>query len=289
MKYMHDLDQVVREKSGGTLGFKFYAGGVMGDELDVLKKIKINQIHAAAFSGVGFGEILPMVRVLDLPFLFRQNQEVDLVQDKLTNYFSDQFRQKGFELMAWAEVGDVFLFSTKPIQKVQDLSTLKVWTWTGDPIAKETFVAMGVNPIPLAVTDVTTALNTGMVNTVYGPPLGILALQWHRSVQYMISPPLSHSTGAFLLSQSAYAKIPPQFSTMFKEECRKTMLELTLELRNQSQTSMQVLEKSGIKIIQVPQNNLNEFFHVHQQVAHKLTGQLYPKELLDQIYALLKR
>jgi TRAP-type C4-dicarboxylate transport system substrate-binding protein len=289
MKYIHNLDQVIREKSQGTLGFKFYAGGVMGDELDVLKKIRIGQIHAAAFSGVGLGSILPMVRVLDLPFLFRNDQEIDLVQEDLQNYFGEQFRPKGFEMLSWAEVGDVHIFSKKPIQSLQDLHQMKVWTWAGDPIAKETFSAMGVTPIPLAVTDVTTSLNTGMIDTVYAPPLGAIALQWNRSLNFMTALPLTHSTGALLISESVFNKIPAPLASLLKEECLRAMQELTLELRKQSKDSIQLLEKSGIKIIQVPQNNLNEFYQVHQQVAHKLTGQLYPKELLDQIYALLKR
>ena len=61
VKQMRAIDKTLREKSGGRLGFRIYAGGIAGDELDVLKKIRIGQIHSAAFSGVGFGQILPMV------------------------------------------------------------------------------------------------------------------------------------------------------------------------------------------------------------------------------------
>jgi len=176
IKHLRALDKEIRTKSGGQLGFRVYAGGIAGDELDVLKKIRIGQIHCAAFSGVGFGKILPMVRVLDLPFLFRNNKKIDLVHRELLAFFSEEFRKKDFVLLSWAEVGNVHIFSKKPIRRVQDFSTLKVWTWSGDPIAKETFSAAGINPIPLAITDVTTAISTGMIDTVYAPPLGALCL-----------------------------------------------------------------------------------------------------------------
>jgi len=91
IKHMRALDKDLREKSGGRLGFRIYAGGVAGDELNVLKKIRIGQIHSAAFSGVGFGQILPMVRVLDLPFLFRNDKEIDLVHEELRPFFAEQF------------------------------------------------------------------------------------------------------------------------------------------------------------------------------------------------------
>ena len=288
IKHMRALDKELREKSGGRLGFRIYAGGVAGDELNVLKKIRIGQIHSAAFSGVGFGQILPMVRVLDLPFLFRNDKEIDLVHEELRPFFAEQFGKRGFELLGWAEVGNVHLFSKKPIQRVKDLSGLKVWTWSGDPIAKETFVAMGINPIPLAITDVTTALNTGMIDTVYAPPLGALALQWQTSLKDMMALPLVHSTGAILISSKYFKKLPPDLRKMLIDGLKKTMKELTIDLRRQNKEAVKMIKDSGLTIIPVPTGkDLDEFYAVHDEVAKGLTGKIYPKEVLDQVYKIL--
>jgi TRAP-type transport system periplasmic protein len=290
MKTMRELDGAIKEKSGGQISFRIYAGGVAGDELDVLRKIRIGQIHAAAFSGVGFGEILPMVRVMDLPFLFRSHEEVDRVHTEMEGLFSTRFREKGFELLAWAEVGDVHLFSQEPIRKVGDMGRLKVWVWSGDPIAKETFSAMGANPIPLTIADVLTALNTGMIDTVYAPPLGAIALQWNRSVKFMTSLPLAHSTGAVLISSSSFQKIPPALSGMMKDEFKRAMSRLTQDLRAQNEESIKILEKSGLTILPMPPDSeLKEFYGVHDRVARKLAGKVYSQELLDRIYGILQR
>ena len=290
INHMRALDKRLKSKSGGRLGFRIYAGGIAGDELDVLKKIWIGQIHCAAFSGVGFGQILPMVRVLDLPFLFRTNKEVDLVHGELQPFFKEQFEKKGFELLSWAEVGNAHLFSKRPIREVADLSGLKVWTWSGDPIAKETFGAMGVNPIPLAITDVTTALNTGMIDTVYAPPLGALALQWHTSMKTMMALPLVHSTGAVLLSMKYARKIPEGLRRMLHLEIQKAMACLTSALRRQNLESIQLIKDSGVTIIPAPKGpDLDEFYRIHDKVARNLTGSVYSKELLARIYKILNR
>jgi len=284
VKSMRDIDRTLVEKSGGRLGLRIYAGGIAGDELDVLKKIRIGQIHCAAFSGVGFGQILPMVRVLDLPFLFRDDRQVDRVHTELQPFFAEAFRKKGFELLAWAEVGNVHLLSKRSIRTLQDLAGLKVWTWTGDPIAKETFVAMGVNPIPLAVTDVTTALNTGMIDTVYAPPLGALALQWQNSLNYFMALPLTHATGAILISSGAYQKLPEDLARLLKEVIAEGMANLTVRLRQQSREAIDIIQKSGLTIVPVPDGKaLAEFQAIGDVVARKLTGEIYPKELLDRI------
>jgi len=290
MNTMKELDKTIREKTQGQIAFRVYAGGVAGDELDALRKIRIGQLHSAAFSGVGFGQILPAVRVLDLPFLFRNYKEIDEVHKELEGFFAEQFRQKDFELLSWAEVGNVHLFSQEPIRKVSDLAKLKVWTWSGDPIAKETFSAMGTNPVPLAITDVTTALNTGMIDTVYAPPLGAIALQWNLSVKTMTSLPLAHSTGAILVSKNFAQKISPEHFKIMKEEFQRSMESLTLKLRKQTEESVALLEKGGIKILPIPEGaDLKEFYKVHDRVAQALTGKVYPKEVLDRVYDILKK
>jgi TRAP-type C4-dicarboxylate transport system substrate-binding protein len=290
MKQMEALDREIRSKSKGQLGFRIYAGGVAGDELDVLKKIHIGQIQCAAFSGVGFGQILPMVRVLDLPFLFRNDEEVDLVRGELRPFFAEEFRKKGFEILGWAEVGNVNLLSKKPIERVKDFAGLKVWTWSGDPIAKETFTVMGVNPIPLAITDVTTGLNTGMIDTVYAPPLGALALQWYRSLDYIMALPLAHSTGAVLISSKAFNSLPRDLADLLTATFDRSMKELTPDLRAQNREAVKLIAESGLKIVPVPSgNDLAEFYSVGRQVAENLQGKIYPRSLLDRVYDILKR
>lgn len=289
MKAMRRLDTTLREKTTGRLGFLFYPGGVAGDELDVLKKMRIGQIHCAAFSGVGFGQILPMVRVLDLPFLFRSLKEADAVHRHLFGFFGEEFRKKGFELLAWGEVGNVHLFSRHPIRSLNDLVGLKVWTWQGDPIAKETWATLGVRPIPLVVTDVTTALNTGMIDTVYAPPLGALALQWHTATRYMTAWPMVHATGALLLSSEVSRKLPDDLLAILGTEVKTAMEALTLILRQQNSESIKLIEESGLSVIGAP--NDAEIppgsQEVHDKVARALAGEIYPETLLKQIYEIL--
>jgi TRAP-type C4-dicarboxylate transport system substrate-binding protein len=215
---------------------------------------------------------------------------VDLVHKDMESFFAQHFREKGFELIAWAEVGNVNLFSQHPIRKVGDLERLKVWTWSGDPIAKETFSAMGTNPIPLAITDVTTALNTGMIDTVYAPPLGAIALQWNLYVKTMTTLPLAHSTGAVLIARNFADKMPPDLLKLLKDEFRRAMAELTGELRKQSQEAVTLLEKGGLQIVPMPEEaELKAFYKIHDEVARALEGKVYPKDVLDRVYAILQR
>ena len=290
VNYMRDLDNRLKSKSNGRLRLLIYAGGIAGDELDVLKKIRIGQLHCAAFSGVGITEILPIWRVMDLPFQFRNMDEVKSVQSELKNLFTEEFRKKGFEYIEWAEVGDVYLFSKKEIKTRNDLRGLKIWTWSGDPVSKRTFSIMGSTPISLAITDVTTAINTNMIDTVYAPPVGALAMQWNENMKYMTGIPIAHSTGAILVSKKFFDKLPEDLAELFKEEVKLSMKKLTDELQVQTIESIRVIKEKGIIISPAPEGDeLQQFYDLNNEVANALKGDIFPEELLDKVHNVLNK
>jgi TRAP-type C4-dicarboxylate transport system substrate-binding protein len=290
VNYMRDLDNRLKSKSNGRLRLLIYAGGIAGDELDVLKKIRIGQLHCAAFSGVGITEILPLWRVMDLPFLFRNMDEVKSVQSELKSLFTGEFRKKGFEYIEWAEVGDVYLFSKKEIKTRDDLKGLKIWTWSGDPVSKRTFSIMGSTPISLAITDVTTAINTNMIDTVYAPPVGALAMQWHENMKYMTGIPIAHSTGAILVSKNYFNKIPDDLAELFKEEVKLSMKKLTDELQVQTTEAIKVIKEKGITISPAPEGEeLQKFYDLNTEIGNELKGGIYPEELLNKVHDVLNK
>src|SRR5262245_66390132 len=116
MNTREEMNREIQEKSGGQVAFRFYAGGVAGDERDVLRKIRINQLHGGTFSGFGLGEVLPEIRVLELPLLFRDGQEADHVATALFEHFTAAFAQKHFVLLALNVDGRVFVFATDTIR-----------------------------------------------------------------------------------------------------------------------------------------------------------------------------
>src|SRR5512141_1776263 len=96
LNIMRDFDKAIREQSGGRLGFKMYAGGVAGDEKDVIRKIRLGQYHAGGFTGVGLGEIAKEVRIMDAPFLYKSSDEADFIAQKFDAKFREAFEDGGF-------------------------------------------------------------------------------------------------------------------------------------------------------------------------------------------------
>ncbi|MCK4894016.1 MAG: TRAP transporter substrate-binding protein DctP [Calditrichia bacterium] len=287
IKVMQEFNEEVKQLTDGNVKFKIYPGGIQGDERDVLSKIKLGQLHSAGFTGLGMGEILPEVRILDSPFLFRNNNEVDYISTLLYDEFSLKFEEAGYVLLGWTEAGFVYVFGQKPILSQQDLKGPKIWLWEGDQLAEAYFRALGVSPIPLSITDVLTSLQTNLIEMVYSPPLACVTLQWHTRVKYMMDVPLADVAGAVLVSKKLFDKMPESYQTILREQGKKHMRRLVELSRQDNEKSIELMKKNGIEIVSIPPENLADFYNAGQQARRNLVGKLYSQELLDRVENLL--
>lgn len=277
----------VAEKTQGRVKIKIYAGGTFGDEPDMVRKIRIGQLHSAAFTGMGLGMIESEVRVLELPFLFDNQAEIDSTYKAMKPYFDQKFDAKGFKLLAWAEVGYVQIFSRDtPIKSKQDLQGKKMWMWEGDPLAQAMYETLGVVPVPLAITDVLTSLQTGVIDGAYSTPLGAIAFQWHTKAKYMSKINLTNATGAIVVSKKAWAKLSPQDQGIIEKIFQDRSSKLTAQSRDDNEKSLQSLKALNINVVELDPQAKAELESISKDVQQKLVGKLYPKSLLDKVLGL---
>ena len=289
MNVMNEFSAALKEKSGGAINFKIYPGGIQGDEKDVIRKIRINQLHSAGFTGVGLGTILPEVRILDTPFLFKNIKEVDFIAEKFFDRFAGGFEKEGYILLGWAEVGWVYIYSNKAITAREDMKGVKMWMWEGDPISKATFDAFDVNPIPLSITDVLTSLQTGLIDGVYSSPLACVALQWHTKVDYVFDVPLANSNGAVLISKRMFNKLTEEQQKILKEEGKKYFDKLTQLSREDNEKAKKIMIEYGIQKTELKDKTLLAEFEARGKKARdSLVGKLYDKQLLNDVENALK-
>ena len=289
MKVMRMLEKELESATGGEVGFKFYPGGVSGDEIDVIRKMRIGQVHAAGFTGVGLGEILPEVRVLDLPFLFRNDKEIEHIYEKMNDYFAARFEEKGYVLLGWVPVGWVHFFSSEPITSVASLRPQKAWMWEGDPLVQATYSGLGVSPHPLSVTDVLLSLQTGMVDTVYASPMGALALQWYTKVKFMSELRMANATGGVLMTKKVFSRLSDKHKKAVREISQRYLKKLVQKIQADNDESITLMKQNGLKITPHPKGSeLEQFYAVGREVQEKLNGKLFGQTVLDKVMTHLK-
>lgn len=282
MNVMKEYDQAIRKESGGRLGFKIYAGGVQGDEKDVLRKIKLGQLHSAGVTGNGMTSIAPKVRILDSPFLFKSYDEADYIYQNFEKEFNQAFEENGYVNLGWTEVGFVYVFTNTPVRTPEDMKGVKMWMWEGDPIAEATFKALGVNPIPLSITDVLTSLQTKLIDGVYTPPLAAIALQWFTRVKFMLNHPLADAAGAVVLSRKKFDELPPDLQEILLRNGKLYMRKLT-ELTRQDK-SIETLKKNGITVVDPPSKEVvASYEEIGKKARRLLVGKLFTEDLMNRV------
>lgn len=279
---MSEWNRELSQRTNGKVKLKIYAGGVLGDERDVIRKMQIGQVHMGGFTGLGLGIVNPAVRVLELPMLFSSYAEVDAVTKKIQPKLETGFEKKGFVLLGWAETGFVNIFSNKPIATCENMDGMKMWMWEGDPLVKAMYDRFGIVPIPLSLPDVLTSLSTNLIDAVYAPPLGAIALQWNTKTKYMTDLKLADSTGGVLITKRALLSIPEGDRKILEETAKKYARMLVDRTRADNEKAYDVVEKSGIKTVQVPPEEVQRIRETSQLVWKDLVGKLYSQELLNE-------
>jgi TRAP-type C4-dicarboxylate transport system substrate-binding protein len=228
-----------------------YPGGVMGDEPDVLRKIRKGQLHGGMFTGYGIGRIYSPARVLEVPFLFKNTDESDYVRTQMMPELEAGFSESGFELLGWPEVGFIHFFSKRPITSMDDIRKLNIWLWQGDPLGEAFFKAAAIDPVPLSVIDVYTQLSArhGSIDTVYISSFGAIALQWYTKLNYASRIPFTNAIGGLVVSNRFYNKLPQDLQQLLKTTGKKLGDDIRLRAREENEKSLAILEKNGIEFM----------------------------------------
>ena len=100
-----DMGQRWQEVTNGEIRLRIYPGGVVGDERDMIRKIRIGQIHGAAISAEGLTEVNPQYTFCFIPMFFQSYEDIDYVRDNLKKDLLLGAEKNGFKVLTMVDVG----------------------------------------------------------------------------------------------------------------------------------------------------------------------------------------
>jgi TRAP-type C4-dicarboxylate transport system substrate-binding protein len=271
------------ERTQGRVKTRLYAGGVAGDERDILRKMKVGQIEGAALTSIGLGQIVRSVLVLQLPGLFENPGQLAKVRADMNKEFQEQFAASGYVLLGWGDVGDRRVFSTKQILTPKDYLTSRPWVWRDDPISTELMAIIGANGVAIGLPEVFPALQTGMVDTVTASATSAVALQWFRHVKYMSKSTGEPVVGATVVRKTWFDSLPPDIKEALVETSAKAHEALNARITTEDKNASNTLRQRGIIEFDMMAHR-SEWEPVLYKLASNLTGKLYSRTLLERVW-----
>ena len=282
MKNLRAAAAEVSERTDGRVKFKFYPGGVMGDDKAVLRKIRVGQLHGAVLTSGGLIPVDPNVQLYSLPLALRSPEEAVAVRAQFDERLIAGLDAKGFVSFGFAEVGFAYAMGQVPLTSVASVRTQKVWVPDNDPGAVRLLSGFDISGIPLSIADVLTGLQTGLINAIASPPVGTIALQWHTQVEYGMDLPLMYVYGSLVVSKRQFRKIDDADAAIVREVFRRVVAEVDQGAREDHIKAKAALGTQGVNWVQVSDEETNEW----QSLARSSNDQFANDGFIDaQLYA----
>lgn len=241
----------IQKLTEGRVTIRFYPGGVMGNDAQVLRKIRINQLQGGAFTAGGLGERYAPLNLYGIPLLFRSLDEVDAVRAALDSKVAAGLEDAGFVTFGFIEGGFANLLSNQPISSVEDMRRKKVWVPDGDSVSFLAMETLGLSPVVLPVTDVLPGLQTGLIEIAFASPVAALVLQWHTKVKYITDLPISYSMGILAIEKRAFSSLSAQDQATVREVMTRYVSGLDREARDDNTRAAEVLRNAGVQTVPV--------------------------------------
>ncbi len=288
MTEMRKAADAISKETEGRVKFRFYPGGVMGNDAAVLRKMRIGQLQGAAFAGGTLARQAPNTQLYNIPLLFNDYDEVDYVRQHMDKKLEQAFEEAGFVNFGLAEGGFAYVMSKNAIQTTDDLQKNKIWAPGDDPIAQAAADAFKFSPIALSVGDVLTGLQTDLVDTVTISPVVAIALQWHSQIRYITDLPLAYFFAILVIDDKAFNKVSAADQKIVHTHMRGAFTRIGGQNRKDNNEAFIALQDQGIELVKPNTEQLAQWHKMTRDTSSRFVEKAgIDPELLTEINKLL--
>lgn len=279
----------IEKQTDNRIQFKFYPGGIMGNDTAVLQKMRIGQLHGGAIVAGSFTNHFPGNQIYSQMMVFKSLDEVAYVRNQMDDYIVDGLEKAGFSVFGLAGGGFAYLMSTEPIMNIEDLRNQKLWIPDDNEFTQEMVKSFGITPIPLALADVRTGLQTGLINAVATSPSGAIILQWHTQIKYLVDVPFLYLYATFSLSKNAISNMSSPDRDIVKQVMGKIFREIEEQNNKDNIEALETLKARGIKFLTPSAEELSHWQEKSRDSSTILVEKGFlPKEPVQEMNRLIQ-
>ncbi len=283
-----EMGQEWSSVSKGSVKLRVYPGGIIGDERDMVRKMRIGQIHAAGITTEGLSEIVNDFSAYFVPLAYQSSEDIQAVTNALLPDLEKQLETKGFKLLHLGDLGWVYWFSSKPFKTPNQLKNMKIFTWAGDFKWERLWEKAGYNPVPLASIDILSGLQTGLINTFATMPLYALSQQSFGIANHMLDLKWGVLMAGIIIDKRAWDRIPKKY--------HKKLIEITKSIQAKQQKinrqaelqSIMAMKEYGLSVHTLEQQEIELWQDEVNKMSSDLRGEIIPGDIYDKVITLTK-
>ena len=248
---LKEMAQRWEQLSGGKVKLKVYAGGVQGGEGDMVRKIGINQLQAAAITNIGLHDVISEPQALAVPMLFADEAELMCAFEKVRPRIEAALAAKNIVALHWSKIGEYRLFCDAPYKAPSEMKDAKVFCWEGDPKSEAAWRASGYRPVVLSGADVYPSFQTGMVNCMANVPIYVLTSRIFEKAKFMMDQSWGTILGATIVRKDVWEKIDPALREQLAGVARELGHRVDVEVARLNADAITAMKKQGLTAVPV--------------------------------------
>ncbi len=271
-----------KQLSGGRVTVRLFPGGVAGDDPDVVRKMRLGTLNGGVLTSVGVAELDKSVYAMGIPLMYESYDEVYWVHEKMRPKLEASLEAKGYVVLNWADAGWVHFFTRKPVAVPDDLRQLKLFSWAGDAEAVEIWRSAGFNPVPLPATEISTALQTGLVEALGAPPQVTVISQYFNHARFMTAFRWQLLQGATIITRATWEKIPADLRPVLLKAAQEDGARLQKDVRDSEARDIEAMKKRGLTVVPVSAAQKAEWQKLTDSIYPRIRGKVVPAEAFDE-------
>ncbi len=271
----------------GRVTVRLYPGSVAGDDTDVVRKMRLGSLNAGLLTSAGVAAVDRSVMALQVPMLYSSYEEVDHVLSVYGPKLEAALSAKGFVVLNWADAGWVRFFTKTPVKTPDDLKPLKLFAWGNDTDYIEIWKDAGFKPVPLPSTEISTALQTGLVSALPTTPQAAVLLQWYQHAKNMTDVKWAVLLGATMIGKPTWDRISPEDQKAIRAATAEAGARLRAESRASEERDIAAMKKRGLNVVAVDAKAEALWRAAAEAAYPKARGKVVPEAAFDDVRRIL--
>ncbi|HOS69842.1 MAG TPA: TRAP transporter substrate-binding protein [Bacillota bacterium] len=260
--------ELVKERTNNAYNIELFPNSALGDERTMLESMQMGTLDAGIITSGPFVNFVPEFGVLDLPFLFPNNEAAYKVLDgEVGKEILAKLEAKDLKGLAYAERGFRNLTnSVRPVKSAADVKGLKIRVMENE-VYIASFNALGVNTVPMAWTEALTALQQGTIQGQENPVNVIHAYKMWDSQKYVTMTRHAYAAAVITFSLETFNKLPADIQKIFIDAAQEAAEYERAWVAENEASQIETLKANGMEVIEDP--DLESFKAAVQPVYDK--------------------
>lgn len=248
--------QQVAARSNGEINVQVKANGELGNETEILAKLKNGQLQMARISAGVLADSVPATKLMSLPYLFRSR---DHLQNVLKGDFGwrleGELQKAGLVLLMYLDSGTRNFYAKKALKTKADFAGLR-FRVQPSPVYKDLITELGASPVVLAYDKVPEALRNGDVDGAENNIVSYVSAEHYKYAKYLMIDEHSMVPDVLVISKKAWDALKPPQQELLKSVGVESSEFMSKLWADKEKEALAFAKKNGVTVVQKSQMSM---------------------------------